>query len=64
MNQETDWVRIDDFCAKHDQRQNTVQKRVHDGAWPRGEFYANPTSGQGYIHEARAVAWLEARKVK
>lgn len=52
------WIRIDDFCTKYSQRQNTVQKRVHDGVWARGVVYANPTGSQGYIHEARAVAWL------
>ncbi len=56
-----DWIRVDDFCTKYDQRPNTVQKRVHDETWARGEIYANPTGGQGYIHEARAVAWLKEK---
>lgn len=56
------WIRVDDFCLKHDQRPGTVRKRVHDGIWPRGEFYSCPDGGQGYIHEARALAWLEEKK--
>lgn len=55
---DNNWIRIDDFCTKYDQRGNTVQKRVHDGVWERGVIYANPTGAQGYIHEQRAVAWL------
>lgn len=56
-----EWIRVDDFCLKHNQRQNTVQKRVHDGAWKRGEIYACPDGGIGYIHEARALAWLQEK---
>lgn len=58
---DNDWMRLDTFCAKHEQRPNTVQKRVHDGVWERGVIYANPSGGQGYVHEARAVAWLAAK---
>lgn len=54
-------MRIEDFCREHDQRQNTIQKRVHDGIWPRGEFYSNPSGGQGYVHVARALAWLKEK---
>lgn len=55
------WIRMDDFCKKYGQRQGTVQKRVADGVWPRGEIYACPTGGTSYIHEARALAWLKER---
>jgi hypothetical protein len=55
------WIRIEVFCEKHGQRANTVRKRVHDGSWPRGEIYASPEGGQGYIHEARALAWLREK---
>lgn len=61
MDDDKAWMRLDDFCAKYKQRAGTIQKRVHDGVWPRGEIYSNPTGGQSYIHEARAVAWLKEK---
>lgn len=56
-----EWMRTEIFCEEYDQRVNTVQKRVHDGTWPRGEIYSNPSGGQGYIHVARALAWLASK---
>ncbi len=56
------WIRIEDFCKKYSQRQNTIQKRVHDGSWERGVIYSCPDGGQGYVHEERAKAWLRARR--
>jgi hypothetical protein len=53
------WVRMDDFCQRHNQIQGTIQKRVHDGVWERGVLYANPTGGVAYVHEERALAWLK-----
>lgn len=55
------WILLMDFCRKYGQTPNVVQKRVHDGAWARGEYYSVPSAGDGYIHEARARAWLEER---
>lgn len=35
-----EWMRTEIFCEEYGQRVNTVQKRVHDGTWPRGEIYS------------------------
>lgn len=56
-----EWMRIEIFCETYGQRSNTIQKRIHDGIWPRGEFYSNPSGGQGYIHVERALAWLREK---
>lgn len=61
MNDNGDWIRMDVFCAKYDQRTNTIQKRVHDGIWKRGEHYSCPDGSMAYIHEGRAVAWLREK---
>ncbi len=55
------WMPLVAFCEKYEQRQNTVHKRVADGAWERGVVYSSPTGGVGYVHEARAVEWLTKR---
>lgn len=52
------WIRLDEFCTKHNQRKNTIQKRVHDDIWKAGEIYSCPDGGIAYIHEERALAWL------
>ncbi len=59
---ETDgWISLEDWCIKHDERKNTVHKRVTDGAWERGVHYSAPDGGQGFIHEARATEWMGLR---
>ncbi len=55
------WVKLEDFCEKYQQKKGTCMKRAHDGSWARGEIYSSPTGGQGWVHEARAVAWLKKR---
>lgn len=61
MNDYGPWITIEAYCDKYGERANTIQKRVHDGVWPRGEFYSSPSNGRAYIHEARAVAWLKEK---
>jgi hypothetical protein len=56
------WVRTSVFCQKHKQQETTVRKRIHDGAWERGVIYACSEGGTGYIHEARALAWIAERR--
>jgi hypothetical protein len=55
------WMEIDAFCEKYHQSKNTIHKRVHDGVWPRGEFYSSPSGGVAYIHVEKACKWLEVR---
>jgi hypothetical protein len=55
------WMEIDAYCEKYGQRKNTVQKRVHDGTWPRGLMYASPSGGVAYVHVERCNDWLQAR---
>lgn len=53
------WILLDDFCAKHGLRPNTIQKRIHDDIWKRGEHYSSPEGGKAYLHEERCLAWLK-----
>lgn len=55
------WILVEDWCEKYGEQLNTVQKRVTDGHWERGEIYSTPEGGQGYVHEARGRKWLEQR---
>lgn len=55
------WMELDAFCEKYGQRKNTVHKRVTDGTWPRGEYYAAPSGSVGYINVAKAEAWLSSK---
>lgn len=55
------WITIDAFCEKYGQRKNTVAKRVHEGAWPRGTMYACPDGGVGYVNEESAAEWLRKK---
>ena len=60
-----EWMELNAFCEKFGERRNTVHKRVTDGLWPRGEFYASPSGGVSYIHVRRALDWLtEHNKLK
>jgi len=55
------WMEVEAFCAKFRQSKNTVHKRVHDGAWPRGVIYSSPSGGVAYVHVERACEWLQQR---
>lgn len=55
---EDGWMRMVDFCRKHNLRQNTMAKRIHDGALERGGLYSCPDGGVGYVHEEKLLAWL------
>lgn len=53
------WILLEEFCQKYGQRANTLQKRVHDGHWSRGEIYSCPSGGRTFIHEEKAVDWMK-----
>lgn len=55
------WMELSAFCEKYGQRANTIHKRVADGVWPRGEFYAAPSGGVGYVNVAKAEEWLSSK---
>jgi hypothetical protein len=55
------WMELNAFCEKYQQRANTIHKRVTDGVWPRGEFYAAPSGSVGYVHEKKATEWLASK---
>lgn len=56
------WVTVEAWCEAHEgEHKGTIQKRVHDGLWIRGEHYSAPDGGQAYVHVKRAEAWLAAR---
>lgn len=55
------WITAEAWCEKYQDNLNTVQKRVADGLWERGEIYSAPEGGAGFIHELRALRWMELR---
>lgn len=55
------WITVDEWCRKYQDNLNTVHKRVSYGQWLRGEHYSSPDGGMTYIHEEKAMRWLELR---
>ena len=57
-----EWIDLDEYCEKYNERRGTVTQRIADGTWERGEEYAIPDGKQAFIHEGRARAWLAEHK--
>lgn len=55
------WILLEVYCERYGERQNTVQKRVHDGIWERGVHYSRATGHESYIHEPSARKWLQEK---
>lgn len=52
------WIPVSEWCLKNDVKIGVVHKRISDGVWERGDIYAAPEGGTGYVHEERAAEWL------
>jgi hypothetical protein len=57
-HEEDGWITIEAYCQKYGERRNTVHARVNTGKWERGVHYSLPDSSSGFVHEARARAWV------
>ena len=58
---EDGWIPIDEYCAKYNERRNTIHARINTGVWERGVHYARPDGSAGFVHEERAKVWLEQK---
>lgn len=64
MRIEDGWITLEDWCEKTGETRNVVHARIHAGRWQRGVEYSAPDGGSCFVHQARAQAWVDARKKK
>lgn len=59
------WITLEDWCAKYEERRDTIHARVHAGRWKRGVHFSAADGGSCFVHEKRAREWLvEKGKLK